>query len=59
MPNVRRITLPGGHKLNSAVLRRLLADKSAYQIVEATRRERGRSAEIAAARAPAHAPWTR
>jgi len=47
----------GGHKLNAAALRRLLSDRSAFEIVEATRRERGRSAELIAVNAPVYAPW--
>jgi len=47
----------GGHKLNAAALRRLLSDHSAFEIVETTRRERGRSAEIVAVSAPVFAPW--
>jgi UDP-3-O-[3-hydroxymyristoyl] N-acetylglucosamine deacetylase len=47
----------GGHKLNAAALRRLLSDRSAFEIVETTRRERGRSAEIVAVSAPVFAPW--
>ena len=42
----------GGHKLNAAALRHLLSDRSAFEIVEATRRERGRSAELIAVNAP-------
>lgn len=49
----------GGHKLNAAALRRLLADKSAYQIVETSRRDRGRSAEVTAVVGPLHAPSVR
>ena len=49
----------GGHKLNAAALRHLLADSSAFEIVEATRRERGRSAELIAVNAPLYAPWVR
>lgn len=47
----------GGHKLNAAALRRLLSDRSAFEIVETTRRERGRSAEIVTVSAPVFAPW--
>jgi UDP-3-O-[3-hydroxymyristoyl] N-acetylglucosamine deacetylase len=47
----------GGHRLNAAALRRLLSDSSAFEIVEATRRERGRSAELIAVNAPVYAPW--
>lgn len=49
----------GGHRLNAAALRALLSDRSAFEIVEAaTRRERGRSAEMIAVSAPVFAPWT-
>ena len=48
----------GGHKLNAAALRRLLADKTAYQIVETNRRDRGR-AEVTAVGGPLHAPSVR
>lgn len=47
----------GGHKLNAAALSHLLSDPSAFEIVEATRRERGRSAELIAVNAPVYAPW--
>jgi UDP-3-O-[3-hydroxymyristoyl] N-acetylglucosamine deacetylase len=47
----------GGHRLNAAALRSLLSDRSAFEIVEATRRERGRSAEMIAVNAPTYAPW--
>jgi UDP-3-O-[3-hydroxymyristoyl] N-acetylglucosamine deacetylase len=40
----------GGHKLNATALRRLLADHSAYQIVESSGRERARLGT------PAHLP---
>lgn len=48
----------GGHRLNAAALRRLLSDRSAFEIVETTRRERGRTAEMNAVNAPVYAPWT-
>lgn len=48
----------GGHRLNAGALRSLLSDSSAFEIVEATRRGRGRSAEMIAVNAPVHAPWT-
>lgn len=48
----------GGHRLNAAALRRLLCDPTAFEIVETSRRERGRSAEMKAVNAPAYAPWT-
>jgi UDP-3-O-[3-hydroxymyristoyl] N-acetylglucosamine deacetylase len=48
----------GGHKLNAAALRRLLSDRSAYEVVETARRERGRSSEMIAVNAPVFAPWT-
>ncbi len=47
----------GGHRLNAAVLRALLSDHSAFEIVETTRRERGRSIEMVAVNAPVFAPW--
>ncbi len=47
----------GGHRLNAASLRRLLSDRSAFEIVETNRRERGRSAEMTAVNAAAYAPW--
>jgi UDP-3-O-[3-hydroxymyristoyl] N-acetylglucosamine deacetylase len=47
----------GGHKLNAAALRRLLSDRSAFEIVETVRRGRGRSAEMIAVNAPVFAPW--
>ena len=45
----------GGHKMNAAALRRLLSDRSAFEIVEASRR--GRSGEMIAVNAPVYAPW--
>lgn len=48
----------GGHKLNAAALRALLSDHSAFEIVEATRRDRGRSIEMVAVSSPVYAPWT-
>lgn len=48
----------GGHRLNANALRRLLSDRSAFEIVETSRRERGRSAELIAVSAAVHAPWT-
>lgn len=47
----------GGHRLNAAALRHLLTDRSAFEIVETTRRERGRGAEMVAVNAPVYAPW--
>ncbi|MCF6112677.1 UDP-3-O-acyl-N-acetylglucosamine deacetylase [Mesorhizobium muleiense] len=47
----------GGHRLNAAALRRLLSDRSAFEIVETTRRERGRTVETSAVYAPVYAPW--
>lgn len=47
----------GGHRLNAAALRHLLADRSAFEIVETNRRERGRSAEMIAVNAAVFAPW--
>jgi UDP-3-O-[3-hydroxymyristoyl] N-acetylglucosamine deacetylase len=48
----------GGHRMNAQALRRLLMDRSAFEIVETTHRERGRSAEMIAVNAPVYAPWT-
>lgn len=48
----------GGHRLNSAALRRLLSDRTAFEIVETTRPRRGRGAEMSAVNAPLYAPWT-
>jgi len=48
----------GGHRLNSAALRRLLSDRTAFEIVETTRPRRGHGAEMSAVSAPLHAPWT-
>ena len=47
----------GGHRLNAAALRHLLSDRSAFEIVEASRRDRGRSAELVAVSAAVYAPW--
>ena len=47
----------GGHRMNAAALRRLLSDRSAFEVVETTRRERGRSAEMSAVTGPVFAPW--
>ena len=47
----------GGHRVNAAALRLLLTDRSAFEIVEATRRGRGRGAEMIAVNAPLYAPW--
>jgi UDP-3-O-[3-hydroxymyristoyl] N-acetylglucosamine deacetylase len=47
----------GGHKLNAMALRQLLSDRSAFEIVETGRRERGRGAEMIAVNAPVYAPW--
>ncbi|MDP3896586.1 MAG: UDP-3-O-acyl-N-acetylglucosamine deacetylase [Mesorhizobium sp.] len=47
----------GGHRLNAAALRRLLSDRTAFEIVETNRAGRGRSAEMIAVNAPAYAPW--
>lgn len=47
----------GGHKLNAAVLKRLLSDRSAFEVVESQRKVRGRAAELVAVSAPAYAPW--
>lgn len=47
----------GGHKLNAQALRRLLSDRSAFEIVETGRQVRGRGAEMIAVNAPVYAPW--
>lgn len=47
----------GGHRLNAAALRRLLSDRSAFEIVETTRSERGRAVEMNAVSTPVYAPW--
>jgi UDP-3-O-[3-hydroxymyristoyl] N-acetylglucosamine deacetylase len=47
----------GGHRLNAAALRRLLSDRTAFEIVETTRQERGRTAEMSTVSAPVYAPW--
>ncbi|HET9538768.1 MAG TPA: UDP-3-O-acyl-N-acetylglucosamine deacetylase [Mesorhizobium sp.] len=47
----------GGHKLNAMALRSLLSDRSAFEIVEAGKRERGRATEMIAVNAPSFAPW--
>lgn len=48
----------GGHKLNALALRALLADSSAYEIVEKPERRSGlRHGELVAVSAPAFAPW--
>ena len=47
----------GGHRLNAAALRRLLSDRSAFEIVETGRRESGRRVEMIAVNAPVYAPW--
>lgn len=48
----------GGHRLNASALRRLLSDRTAFEIVETTRQGRGRAAELSAVSAPVYAPWT-
>ena len=47
----------GGHRLNAAVLRALLADRSSYEVVDGGRRQSGRAGQVAASGAPLHAPW--
>jgi UDP-3-O-[3-hydroxymyristoyl] N-acetylglucosamine deacetylase len=47
----------GGHRLNAAALRRLLSDRTAFEIVETTRQGRGRSVDMVAVNAPVYAPW--
>jgi len=48
----------GGHRLNAAALRRLLSDRTAFEIVETNRGGRSRSAELIVVNAPVFAPWT-
>ncbi|MBW3095913.1 UDP-3-O-acyl-N-acetylglucosamine deacetylase [Pseudohoeflea coraliihabitans] len=48
----------GGHRLNAMALRALLADASAYEVVEQPARRGGsRYGELVAVSAPAFAPW--
>jgi len=47
----------GGHRLNAMALRRLLSDRTAFEIVETNRRQRGRQSELIAVNAPVYAPW--
>lgn len=48
----------GGHKLNALALRALLADQSAYEVVEApARHDTVRHGELVAVNAAAFAPW--
>jgi len=47
----------GGHRLNASALRRLLSDRTAFEIVETSRQGRGRAGEMVAVAAPVHAPW--
>jgi UDP-3-O-[3-hydroxymyristoyl] N-acetylglucosamine deacetylase len=48
----------GGHKLNALALRALLADQSAYEVVEApARRNTVRHGELVAVNAAVFAPW--
>ncbi|MBZ9657901.1 UDP-3-O-acyl-N-acetylglucosamine deacetylase [Mesorhizobium sp. ESP-6-4] len=47
----------GGHRMNASALRRLLSDRTAFEIVETRRRERGRVAEMIAVSGPVYAPW--
>ena len=53
-------TVRGGHKLNHAVLSALMADPSAWRVVEAAaepvRRPRGRAAVLTGMVAPAYGP---
>ena len=49
----------GGHRLNAMALRALLADSSAYDVVEApARRNSVRHGELVAVSAPVFAPWS-
>jgi UDP-3-O-[3-hydroxymyristoyl] N-acetylglucosamine deacetylase len=47
----------GGHRMNASALCRLLSDRTAFEIVETRRRERGRVAEMIAVSGPVYAPW--
>lgn len=47
----------GGHRLNASALRSLLSDRSAFEIVETSHRERGRSVEMIAVNSAVYAPW--
>ena len=48
----------GGHRLNATVLKALLADRSAYEIVETPEpRERAFAREFVAIAGQAYAPW--
>ncbi|MRG56876.1 UDP-3-O-acyl-N-acetylglucosamine deacetylase [Phyllobacterium sp. SYP-B3895] len=48
----------GGHRLNAAMLRALLSDQSAFEIVEmAGKRSQSRGATLVAVNAPVFAPW--
>ena len=47
----------GGHKLNAAALRRLLSDRSAFEIVETDAPRARPQAEMIAVNAPVYAPW--
>ncbi|SDO95467.1 UDP-3-O-[3-hydroxymyristoyl] N-acetylglucosamine deacetylase [Phyllobacterium sp. YR620] len=48
----------GGHRLNAAMLRGLLSDHSAFEIVEmAGKRSQSRGATLVAVNAPVFAPW--
>lgn len=52
------VSYRGGHRLNSSVLKALLADSSAYEIVETPEpRERARVREFVAVAGPVYAPW--
>ena len=47
----------GGHRLNANALRRLLDDRSAFEVVETQRRDRGHSAEMVTVAGPRAALW--
>jgi len=47
----------GGHRMNASALRRLLSDRTAFEVVETRPRERGRVAEMIAVSGPVYAPW--
>ncbi len=49
----------GGHKMNANVLKALLSDPSAYEVVEtATPRQRTRARDMVAVAVPGFAPWS-
>jgi UDP-3-O-[3-hydroxymyristoyl] N-acetylglucosamine deacetylase len=46
----------GGHRVNAMALQRLLSDPSTFEVVESSRRSRGRVGEMIAVNAPVYAP---